>query len=63
LHTIPTSRSDTGPATLEAMHAKGLRVQLVAQLSDVDTVDDVELVRVECKPDSRFVQAIQAAGL
>jgi uncharacterized protein len=63
LHTIPTSRSDTGPATLEAMRARGLRVKLVAELSDVDTVDDVELVRAECKPGSRFLQATQAAGL
>jgi uncharacterized protein len=63
LHIIPTSRSDTGPATLEAMRERGLRVELVAELSDVDTVDDVELVRSECKPGSRFLDAIQAAGL
>ena len=63
LHTIPTSRSDTGPATLEAMRDNGFAVTLVAELSDVDTVDDVEMVRVECKPDSRFMHAIQAAGL
>ncbi len=63
LHTIPTSRSDTGPATLEAMRNRGLAVTVVAELSDVDTVDDVEIVRVECKPDSRFMHAIQAAGL
>ncbi len=63
LNTIPTSRSDTGPATLEALRDKGLAVTLVAELSDVDTVDDVELVRVDCAPDSRFVQAIKAAGL
>ena len=63
LHAIPTSRSDTGPATLEALRDKGLSVKLVAELSDVDTVDDVEFVRAECAPDSRFVQAIMAAGL
>jgi len=63
LHAIPTSRSDTGPATLEALRDKGLSVKLVAELSDVDTVDDVERVRVECAPDSRFVRAIMAAGL
>ena len=63
LHTIPTSRSDTGPATLEAMREKGLRVELVAELSDVDTVDDVQLVRIECKPGSRFLGALSAAGL
>jgi rSAM/selenodomain-associated transferase 1 len=63
LHTIPTSRSDTGPATLEAMREKGLRVELVAELSDVDTVEDVQLVRIECKPGSRFLDALSAAGL
>lgn len=63
LHTIPTSRSDTGPATLEALRDRGLAVQLVAELSDVDTVDDVEIVRTECKAGSRFVRAIKAAGL
>lgn len=63
LHTIPTSRSDTGPATLEALRANGPAVTLVAELSDVDTVDDVEIVRAECAPDSRFIHAIKAAGL
>jgi rSAM/selenodomain-associated transferase 1 len=63
LHAIPTSRSDTGPATLEALRDKGLAVTLVAELSDVDTVDDVEIVRVDCAPDSRFIHAIKAAGL
>jgi uncharacterized protein len=63
LHTIPTSRSDTGPATLEALRANGLAVTLAAELSDVDTVDDVEIVRAECAPDSRFIHAIKAAGL
>ena len=63
LNTIPTSRSDTGPATLEALRDKGLAVKLVAELSDVDTIDDVELVRGQCAPDSRFVRAITAAGL
>ena len=63
LNTIPTSRSDTGPATLEALRDKGLAVTLVAELSDVDTVDDVEIVRADCAPDSRFVHAIKAAGI
>jgi uncharacterized protein len=63
LHSIPTSRSDTGPATLEALRDRGLAVTLVAELSDVDTVDDVEIVRADCAPDSRFVCAIKAAGL
>ena len=63
LHTIPTSRSDTGPVTLEALRDTGLHVDLVAELSDVDTVDDVEFVRADCAPDSRFVQATRVAGI
>lgn len=63
LHSIPTSRSDTGPATLEALRDNGFAVSLAVELSDVDTVDDVEIVRAECAPDSRFVHAITAAGL
>jgi uncharacterized protein len=63
LHSIPTSRSDTGPATLEALRDKGLAVTLVAELSDVDTIDDVELVRADCAPGSRFVRATRAAGI
>jgi rSAM/selenodomain-associated transferase 1 len=63
LRTIPTSRDDTGPATLEALRERGLAVTLVAELSDVDTVDDVEIVRADCAPDSRFIYAIKAAGL
>jgi uncharacterized protein len=63
LHTIPTSRSDTGAATLEALQDKGLAVTLVEELSDVDTIDDVESVRAACAPDSRFVLATRAAGI
>jgi rSAM/selenodomain-associated transferase 1 len=63
LNAIPTSRSDTGPATLEALRGRGFSVKLVAELSDVDTVDDVEIVRTDCAPDSRFVRAIKVAGL
>jgi uncharacterized protein len=63
LNSIPTSRSDTGPATLEALRDKGLAVTLVAELSDVDTIGDVEVVRADCAPDSRFIHAIKAAGL
>jgi uncharacterized protein len=63
LHTIPTSRSDTGNATLEALRDKGLAVARVAELSDVDTVADVQSVRADCPPDGRFARATKAAGL
>jgi hypothetical protein len=48
---------------LEALRGRGFSVKLVAELSDVDTVDDVEIVRTDCAPDSRFVRAIKVAGL
>ncbi len=63
LNTVPTSRSDTGAATLEALRDKSLAVTLVSELSDVDTVDDVEFVRAHCAPDSRFAHATKAAGI
>jgi rSAM/selenodomain-associated transferase 1 len=63
LHAIPTSRSDTGLATLEALRDKGFAVTLLPELSDVDTVDDVEVVRTDCPPDGRFMRAIKEAGL
>jgi rSAM/selenodomain-associated transferase 1 len=63
LRTIPTSRSDTGPATLEALQRNGLAVTMVDELSDVDTVDDVELVRPDCAPHSRFVRATRQARI
>ncbi|OBA84726.1 glycosyltransferase involved in cell wall biogenesis [Mycobacteriaceae bacterium 1482268.1] len=59
LHAIPTSRSDTGPATLEALRGNGLSVALMRELSDVDTVDDIGLVRPDCAADSRFARATE----
>lgn len=36
---IPMSRDDTGARQLDRLHSLGLRVQLLAKLTDVDTVD------------------------
>jgi uncharacterized protein len=63
LRAIPTSRSDTGAATLSALRDTGVDVRLVAELSDVDTIDDVDAVRRACAPGSRFVRALRAAGI
>lgn len=63
LRTIPTSCSDTGVVTLSALRDKGIDVTLVAELADVDTIDDVYAVRRVCAPHSRFVRATQAAGI
>jgi glycosyltransferase A (GT-A) superfamily protein (DUF2064 family) len=56
LRTVPMSTAETGAATLAALRAAGMDVKLVSELADVDTVDDVEVVRRECPPDSRFRQ-------
>ena len=59
LRTIPTSRPDTGAVTLAALRDTGIDVDLVAELADVDTVDDVDTVRRACPPHSRFARATQ----
>jgi glycosyltransferase A (GT-A) superfamily protein (DUF2064 family) len=51
------SRSDTGAVTLAALGDTGASVSLVPTLADVDTVADVDVVRQECTPESRFVRA------
>jgi uncharacterized protein len=63
LRSIPTSRSDTGVATLTALRDTGVDVGLVPVLADVDTADDIDAVRRECAPDSRFTRATVAAGI
>jgi glycosyltransferase A (GT-A) superfamily protein (DUF2064 family) len=63
LRTITMSRSDTGAVTLAALRDTGIDVELVVELADVDTVDDVDEVRRACPPDSRFARVTQAAGV
>ncbi|MDN5750574.1 MAG: DUF2064 domain-containing protein, partial [Pseudonocardia sp.] len=41
---VPTSREDTGVRTLAALRGGGLRVALLPELSDVDTMTDARLV-------------------
>jgi hypothetical protein len=57
LRTIPMSRSDTGAVTLATLTDTEANVSLVPTLADVDTVDDVDAVRQECAPASRFARA------
>ena len=57
LRAIPMSRSDTGAVTLAALGDTGGHVSLVPTLADVDTVADVDVVRQQCPPDSRFALA------
>ena len=63
LRTIPMSRADTGAVTLAALRDTGINVGLVAELADVDTIDDVDPVRRACPPGSRFARVTQAAGV
>ncbi|HKH52971.1 MAG TPA: DUF2064 domain-containing protein [Mycobacterium sp.] len=62
LRAIPMSRPDTGAVTLAALGDTGVDVSLVPTLADVDTVDDVDAVRRQCAPESRFVRATQGVS-
>jgi uncharacterized protein len=63
LRGVPMSQPDTGMLTLKAVRSNGISVSLVEELTDVDVVDDVAVVREGCRPGSRFAQATRAAGL
>jgi uncharacterized protein len=63
LRAIPMSRSDTGAVTLAALGDTGVEVSLVPTLADVDTVDDINAVRRQCAPESRFARVTLAAGV
>lgn len=63
LRAVPMSRADTGAVTLRALRDTGVHVALVPELSDVDTVDDVEAVRRACPSGSRFARVTVAAGV
>jgi len=54
LRDVPMSQDDTGAVTLAALGDTGTTVKLVEELHDVDTVDDIPLVRAACRSDSRF---------
>jgi hypothetical protein len=54
LRDVPMSQEDTGAVTLGALRDTGISVKLVEELLDVDTVDDIPLVRAACRSTSRF---------
>lgn len=54
LRDVPMSQPDTGAVTLQALRDTEVGVSLVEELADVDVIDDVEAVRHECPPGSRF---------
>ena len=57
--TVPTSRDDTGERTVHALRAAGLRVRLLPELTDVDTIADAVAVS-RAAPWTRFAAAIAA---
>jgi len=61
LHDVPMSTSDTGRRTAAALTGARLRVRLLAELSDVDTMADAERVRVQA-PHGRFAAAVARVG-
>jgi uncharacterized protein len=54
LRAVPMSRPDTGAVTLRALGDTGVRVQLVSELADLDTIDDIGVVSRACPPGTRF---------
>lgn len=60
LRTIPTSTATTGRRTLAALRRRGLRVELLPRLRDVDTAADARAVAALCPADSRFADAVAA---
>lgn len=63
LRAVPMSRPDTGAVTLAALRDTGLEVSLVPTLADVDTVDDIDVVRRACRPGGRFARVTLAVGV
>lgn len=57
LRGVPMSRPDTGALTWKALRASGVEPEFLAELADVDTVEDIAVVRGRCAPGSRFAAA------
>ena len=58
---VPMSRPDTGALQLARLHAAGLRVMPLPELSDVDTAAEAERIAALI-PGSRFAARVQALG-
>ena len=56
LRDVPMSHPDTGARTLSALRTRGLDVELLPSLSDVDTIADAATVAAQA-PESRFARA------
>ncbi|MCV7151512.1 TIGR04282 family arsenosugar biosynthesis glycosyltransferase [Mycolicibacterium pyrenivorans] len=62
LRGVPMSAPDTGAVTLAALRNTGVDVELMCELADVDTLDDVGTVRRACPPGSRFSRLTATVG-
>ncbi|HEV2888377.1 MAG TPA: DUF2064 domain-containing protein [Jatrophihabitans sp.] len=58
---VPMSSADTGSIQLARLHASGLRVQLLDELSDFDTFDAACAI-LEQAPDGAFAAAMRNLG-
>ena len=58
---VPMSHPQTGVLTAAALTRAGATITYVDELTDVDTVEDIAVVRAACRPSSRFARA--AAGV
>jgi len=56
---IATSTATTGQETREALAQRGLRVDLLRPVTDVDSADDALAVAALCPPGSRFADAVR----
>jgi glycosyltransferase A (GT-A) superfamily protein (DUF2064 family) len=59
---VPMSQPDTGAVTLAALRGTGIEVRLLAELGDVDTVGDIDVVGRACAPGTRFHRLAAAEG-
>jgi uncharacterized protein len=58
LGTVPMSTPHTGAHTVAALRARGLAVDILPVLRDVDTADDAYAVAALCRPGGRFAAAV-----
>lgn len=57
LRDVPMSQPDTGALTAAALVGAGVSIGFVEELTDVDTIEDVDAVWAACPPTSRFARA------
>ncbi len=58
---VPMSRDDTGQLQLERLTEAGLRVRMLPELVDVDTIDDARHV-ADLAPHTEFARTLAALG-